>query len=1124
MTIQNLKVTFRDFEGNNNVVVFYFKTSSEYIYRNFIMANSHFKCGEFEFTKTKIVMPCLSKLDTMLHLCETDFRNDDMSLCKVYKFDIYIDPSIPLDYLGLRIQYYEFLNEDSIFFVNFFIQNKNFNLMNLEGTTTKIFQQFFFIKEGFISSYTLPIEGLFIDRLFMIANNTQEKHRKILISSKDGYNYNLIVFSMKRGVVDLDSLKEGFLHSGVEHLTVDDHRIIILDILPTSNILEITIYDLEKMTNKTLLIDKQKTVLSSDSKDMLLYLQTRNTRFISEFYIVNMLNGRIYKSDYFKYQENQSLILFSMENRYFIHRLNYSGQNNLDMEIEMEIVALKDKDRILFMYDLDSEDSFLKNRDPDKKQFLKKFEIIDNFGQAITTTQLVLFNKKIPIMKYNFAFVDSNHIYYSPKSPLIQGRTFEGFSYYIKLMGNNLDSNMADPSILWLNALNFRFQVEAFDSLLKCDSMYMFASKKMFILCKNNYVIHKKISYTPSTDPKKVKTMNMSLFRKQVYRSNDKHSDFEYMEYYDQFILILKKNTQLFYFNYHELRDGKTVAIINIQLPRGSRCHFKSNLLWCYKSKYEKISTLELSKKEKDQNSIYKGSQYFDFIQKTGIIYARELLIFIPNMANLIHGRTFLFSFFTPNTFFTLTNKSGHVYLVTSDDKGYVDKKRIRLFTEDMFVHMNFYEISDDVFLFIYSHDLDLKVWVYSNQSIYNYPCMDYMKEFKKLILIRIMKRASTFAILYIDTSDKTRCIVMAYSTNPMNRIVKDFQIYPKICPEENTFLDMFFRFNVINLLFYCGTTRTVHAYMGYMFYGVSLQINRDQEFYQLKINQLHNDYTFKETEYYQNVHVYKQNIIFKEIFNSKELIGLETQGYLKLKGDVLKIRMMTESPYIKFFKRVRLVDSINYKHIHKLSREMGLSINSTEDGHVRVITNELIITDYDKQFNNLYADCKYTYYDSHDFIIKNLNNIYTCKSKVGSFFIFTDFYDFKIQIPTRISRLDQPSLILVRDYVFICFKTMGQNSITVMKYMIEENNLNHISYISKVVISNNLNSPSMVHLSKVFTLYHSESNILYILFDRMHSKAFEIQGFRVIEDFVSTEDHYRVSPEDKFNHYNYLK
>jgi hypothetical protein len=66
--------------------------------------------------------------------------------------------------------------------------------------------------------------------------------------------------------------------------------------------------------------------------------------------------------------------------------------------------------------------------------------------------------------------------------------------------------------------------------------------------------------------------------------------------------------------------------------------------------------------------------------------------------------------------------------------------------------------------------------------------------------------------------------------------------------------------------------------------------------------------------------------------------------------------------------------------------------------------------------------------------------------------------------------------------------------------------------------------STTFEELSRVMPMYYPEHDTIYFLFDLMHSKNFEIQGYRVEQNFVTMEDNYKLVSEEENVPIYYLK
>ena len=148
MTIISLIVIginlIRDVMGNNKILYFKLYVTNKYIWTIFEITNNEYICGEFVFYKSSITQACLSKLDKILYLCETNHNNADSTLCKAYKFDLKVDKKFDLEKLGIRITHLTLIDNKDVFFVNFFIDD-NINVSSTEHSNTNLFNRFFLI-------------------------------------------------------------------------------------------------------------------------------------------------------------------------------------------------------------------------------------------------------------------------------------------------------------------------------------------------------------------------------------------------------------------------------------------------------------------------------------------------------------------------------------------------------------------------------------------------------------------------------------------------------------------------------------------------------------------------------------------------------------------------------------------------------------------------------------------------------------------------------------------------------------------------------------------------------------------------------------------------------------------
>lgn len=1115
------------------ILILRFIDENNYTYMKLQMANSDYKCGEFEITEKKIVMPCLSKKDRHLYLCQTDYHNEDLSLCEMYKFEIGIQEDFNLDILNIKINYYNFNNLNYMFIINFTVKDKEFDEKDPRWEKTTIFQQFFFIGKNLKMMYTVPIENFFVVDMNLIAYNNLRKRRKFVVTVKNKNKTDLITFDLDRGVMDIDSMRNGYLLGGIDFVKTPKGRIILLDLDRINNDLYIIIHDIEKLSTKTIVLPKQLEIVICDTKDFYIFLQTRNTRFAIENNIVNLVNGRIFKSQYFKYDPHQKLLLFTRDNKFYIHRLKFTHYSSVKKSgkrfpIEMDVAQINDMNNMHVIYRTQNHNRFVRLKNFFVEGFNNFSRQVDSLGQSIYLNKMQLLNKKMSVADFHFSTVDLNYIYFDPPSPLIQGRTFEFFSYYIKVVNNNMRTNQNDSSVLWFNFLNNRFSPLAQKQVESCTVLFAFLNTKQWFLCAENKLISRKVVYMPSEDPIILDNFRSYHLAARMFDKDDNPEDFQFLIYLDQYLLIIKKGIQLLSIQFKNLSEKRPLKFeVNILL-KAKFCQFVGHIIWCYSKAVPKPDSTKLGLELKKKNSIYEGSVYLELFMKSGQIFTKKMLTFIPNMENLVYSGAFFKSEFEEAVFFTFTNRSGIFYSVKSGNKGYKDKIDLPFLHKEMFLDLKFSEITYDSYIIIYDDRKrkDLQIWVYTSQSILYYPAMEYTTEYDSMIMHKVDKLSGTFSVVYKTEKQPVRCILFNFNRNPMKRVLRDFEVFKNGCPVEEIFHNLMFYENYLYLTFFCMSTKEYKVFVSFIYYGVSLKIEYKKAFYDFTMGRINKVFTFDQTDYYDNIHVQASPVVYKNRLVISEKIPLESQGLLRLQGDVVKIVMISDNPYATFYQRITQVDSQSFIHKNKISKEAHFTVTPTLGGHIRVVTDEFIITDYDQQFNNYYYDCELVHVQSYEFFHKEIDTMYICKSLKSSFHVFTDFKKVKISVVQGLGNLNpiNPDLIFVRDSLFVCHKTPGDTKVTVSKYVFDNEDFNLIKFVSTTFISSDQTSTTFEELSRVMSMYYPEHDTIYFLFDLMHSKHFTIQGFNVGGDFVSMKDNYKLNPEDETIPLFYLK
>ena len=464
------------------------------------MANKFFKCGEFEFAEDRIMMPCISMFDKMLHICETNYKNDDLTICKLYKFDIKIQDDFDYEYLSLRIKYYITSTGKYLSFVNFYIEDSDipkYDFKKIDLKKTDIFQRFFLISDKLQISYDIPIDNFYIDSLYMIASNSFEKIRKLLITSRNGAKLDVIVMNLQRSVLDIDSISQGFFKSGIEMTMAADDIIVFFDTDPVMLNLTITIFDLSKMSSKNIVIDKQIEILDIDIKNDLIFLQTRNTKYTVETFIVNTTTTRIFVSDTLYYQDNQSMILFNRENQFYFNVVQFDVDSN---KLNIKMFKIFDMNNIFFQY----------------RPRNMLLETMKNKNEVEALIDISY--KKMPTIAYKANFIDMDFMYTQDKSSIIQGRTFNEFSYYIQILKNNLQTNINDPSFLLFNAVHIRFSEKVSIQLEDCKVMISYSKTRYGLVCKDNTIITKKLKYFPSEKGLTIRQFTKKLLSYNIFK------------------------------------------------------------------------------------------------------------------------------------------------------------------------------------------------------------------------------------------------------------------------------------------------------------------------------------------------------------------------------------------------------------------------------------------------------------------------------------------------------------------------------------------------------------------------------------------------------------------------------
>jgi hypothetical protein len=634
--------------------------------------------------------------------------------------------------------------------------------------------------------------------------------------------------------------------------------------------------------------------------------------------------------------------------------------------------------------------------------------------------------------------------------------------------------------------------------------------------------MNRKILYLPSEDPVILDRFAEITFSDNLVSPGDTRKNFQFYVYLEKYLLVIKDGVELYSILFKGLTHGQHVVFEVFSIMKGKYCEFVEHIIWCY----SKVVP-DNSKKGKNKN-YYEDSDYLVLYMKSGKIFTRKILSFIPNMNNLIYGRAFYMSKYEDKVFYTFTSRSSIFYAVKSGPKGYLDKINLPFIKENMYPDLHFREITYDTFYIMYDNweNRDIQIWVYTSQSILYYPAFEYMTDYYEMIKTNVDVYSGTFYVMYTTKNQSVRCILFNFNKNPMKRVLRDFEVFRTGCPSSEINHDMSFIDNYLYLTFLCRVSNEYKIFVSFIYYGISLKIEHKKDYYDFTMGRISREFQYQLTDYYDNINVEVLPVVYKNSLLTKETINLENNGYLRLQGDVVKILMTSDNPFVKFYERVTQVETQVFVHKEPLLDDGKFSVNNTLGGHIRVVTDEYIITDYDRQFNNYYSNCDQVNFQSYEFFHPNIDTLFFCDSLKSSEFIITDFKDVKIIIKEGMGSLSPnlPKLIFIKNSLFICHQTVGSVKVTVSKYLFDKNDLYHIKHVSTVFIDSDVTATTFEELSTVIPMYYPEHDTIYFLFDLMHSKNFVVQGYRVEQNFVTMEDNYKIISDDDNVPIYYLK
>lgn len=745
----------------------------------------------------------------------------------------------------------------------------------------------------------------------------------------------------------------------------------------------------------------------------------------------------------------------------------------------------------------------------------------DKLGQSLFIKEVTLLNKKIEFLKFKFATVELNYLYFETPSPLIQGRTYNYFTFYIKIMRNNMQTNQNDSSLYWFNFLNNRFAPRAQKQMSNCTVLYTFFVRKHWFICKENKFMSVKIDFLPQKEPIIMKEFKEYDFTEQVFYKENIYPKENFLIFQGKFILFIKNENALYTTSIGSFSKKSRVNFLSKEIAQNKSCQFLKNVIMCYSKKTPKPypKDITLDDRRKNRNFHYEKTLFFEIFMKGGQVFVRELSSFIPNFQNLIFGDALFSSVYENNTFFTFTDRAGDFYAVKSGKKEYLEKNFLPSIKKEWYLDLHFAEITHDTFMILYDNweAQDIFIWVYSGGSLYYYPTLEFMDDYAKLIDYQVDNYSGTFAVTYLNENGSIRCVLYNFNKNPVKRVLRDFEVFKGGCNPRQFYTNIFTKNNLLYLAFLCNYSNEYKVFVSFIFFGVTLKIEYGKDFYDFTMGKISNELTFQQTAYYDNISIETKPVVYKNINLSKDIIKLETEGLLKLQGDVVKILLITSNPYATFYQRITQVDSQTFIHKKKLDQSTKLSVNNALGGRIRVVTDEYIITDVDRQYNNYYSDCELVGFQAYKFFFEEIDTMYVCNSRKGSMKVFTDFGKVKFEVTEGLGSLEvqSPFLIFVRDSLFICDQTPGAIKVTLSKYIFSEKHFSSLKYVSTTFIQSDETSTQFEELSRVIPMYYPEHDMIYFLFDMMHSQNFLVQGYCVEEDFVSVNDHYKIEPDD---------
>ena len=1041
--------------------------------KDFYVAPRNMDCQKMVVTKDTIYVGCISQQEKNFQICSFNWIENRMSQCSVFQLDWGIQ-----DFSNLEIEFNGIKNKDSTMTFIVLLKPRSVGSMNIN--------RFFILTEDGNYEIQIPLENVNILAIDIISHNKAKNIIHFMMGIQNGKLMDMVSFMIQNFILDHDSVENGLIKEGILRYKLENNKIVIYQLEKINHLLRIEQMNILTMEKIEYTLENQIEVLYMDSVENFMFIVTRNTKFITQSYIIDLKKNRIFMWDKTLNPTKQFfMILIHFNNRNYLWEFFIDDE---DSSFKFILTQINHFNHVTINYNSEHANA-LRESNEESKWFT-----VDPEGQPITKGVVSFYDKKILIHEMHIQVVKEDYLFNKFHQPMNQARVYGATSIYMMIYGNNLPTNIYDANLLYFNEISL--DLTQYNDVLKGDTIiasFMFRGMN-FITKSGRYV---GFEYMIRISPKPITIEVREFANTKLFKDLPKFdpAKIETAILHDFFLLVLYDNRRLFVKFVDSLIVGEYL-FQEIVLPQGKICHRNSKLLYCYIDPNNKEVAIDST----DGKAYY---TYYNIIPLGQTVILEELFTFIPDFSEIINDYAFYYSMYDDGAF-TLVQQGINGYeILHTLSTGVEDVVSINFIKKSNQEKVKFFQLMKGYQLFIIHKDT-IEVWVTWGHQTMKFPAENYLENYKELVKVKILRDVNMFIVIYRSNDNKLYGLFYLVDSKPFNRLIKHFQIDKKDCSKNYIQINYFERKNYIYISYTCyeNLRFKLWKYMGEL--EMNLQMLRGQDSYRVQIGpKIESNVFLKEMKYYRSFSINTKEVVLPEEETYFQIYDLEEHKSLILKGDIISLYMEQENPNAKLLPRVNRISYHNLDHEVDISPLTPLELSKSVDSYPMLVTNEFFMIGQDTQNNNFYSDCiklEVSIDNPEDNLFRNT---YLCFEKGSMAVYITDFFEIKIGLEINKKVFRKPYLIKVSNYLYLIAKQKGINSLTINKYNYNGYSRDYLNPIFILNIPVAEFSSSLHAMDYYYATYHKGKDLIIIVIKEWHATTFSIRGLNIEDNFM---------------------